>query len=371
MSRNVPSTIAVAYHSRCLDCANLQARRLSSFANTDDAQEWKLEWDDHHRMKRDWREFEAGKVQSARHDPERYLVFLFDATNGLGLPKFTNRPQKGLTTSRFVVVPWLISDVATGKDYYFYVAQDRFKTDGNRLCTYLMRVFRAKKFGTHPSRRAREVSLIADSCSQNKNNTLLAFCTHLIIKNWFDSIELLFGPVGHTHNGVDHQHQIHNEILGNFTSLNFVELVARFEQAWSMEHARPIPVVLDEQLDWENYYKPFMQPIGGHTNTPKDPVGVRGFRICRGRRGVVEVLWKTHAESSGKWRGADGNEGSPGFAILRGVPAGEPKVIPPATTIMDLKYYKQLTGSRLFFSSSSHLHIFILLSYVSHFNTFF
>jgi hypothetical protein len=100
------------------------------------------------------------------------------------------------------------------------------------------------------------------------------------------------------------------------------------------------------QHDWDNYYKPFMNPIAGHTNTPTDPVGIRGFRVARGDGGVVGVQWKPKAES-GEWRGADGQVNTPGFVVLKGRPRGLPAVIEPKRFIMDKKYYKQLTGKKM------------------------
>jgi hypothetical protein len=59
---------------------------------------------------------------------------------------------------------------------------------------------------------------VSYSASENKNNVLFAY------NGWFDEIILLFGPLGHTHNGVDATHKVHShnvagnisEGLGNF-----------------------------------------------------------------------------------------------------------------------------------------------------------
>ena len=159
-------------------------------------------------------------------------------------------------------------------------------------------------------------------------------------------VEFFYGPPGHTHNGGDQQHQIYNEVLGNFTSTTFVDFLARYPQAWRQEHSRPTPAVLDVQYNWDAYYKPFMRKIGGHTNTPLDPVGLRGFKAERGADGVVALMWKTKAES-GEWRGADSQVGTPGFVILKGRPRGTPAIIPAKRDIMEKKYYKQLIGTKM------------------------
>jgi hypothetical protein len=70
---------------------------------------------------------------------------------------------------------------------------------------------------------------IADSCSKNKCNTVICFHAHLVQLGAYDVDELLFGPVGHTHTGVDQDHGVHNHLgdsrdfatlaVSNFNSL--------------------------------------------------------------------------------------------------------------------------------------------------------
>jgi hypothetical protein len=44
---------------------------------------------------------------------------------------------------------------------------------------------------------------MADNYNENKNNTVFAFCSELVMRGWFHTVELFYGPVGHTHNGND------------------------------------------------------------------------------------------------------------------------------------------------------------------------
>ena len=334
------------YHARCQDCANLQSRRLEAFNSAYEQEQYQAEWQDHQTEKRGWREFEAAQVLDGKHNPQVHNVFWFDDTESLGLPKFTKRTMKNIPTSRFHMIPFLIADLARGRDYYMYTSKNRFKKGANRLCTSLMAAIRATKESTHESRHARKLTLIADNASENKNNTLLAFLSDLVMRGWYDEIQLIYGPPGHTHNGGDQQHQIHNEILGNFTSPTFVHLLARYPQSWRQEHTRPTPCVLDVQYDWDNYYKPFINKIAGHTNCPTDPVAARGFRIARGDDGIVGLSWKTKAES-GRWCGADGKPDTPGFVMLKGRPRGMPVEIDPQKHVLEKKYYRQLIGEKM------------------------
>ena len=49
---------------------------------------------------------------------------------------------------------------------------------------------------------------------RNQNNEVFAYYSDMVAAGWFDSVELRFGPVGHTHNGMDAVHKIHNVDLG-------------------------------------------------------------------------------------------------------------------------------------------------------------
>ena len=334
------------FHCRCQECANLQARRLKAFNSVFEQEEYKREFQDHEREKLGWRDFEQGRILRAKHNPREYQVLWFDDTESMGLPKFTKRPMKNLPVARFEIIPFLIADLARGKDWYIYTAKNRFRKGANRLCTSLHTVLGASKEGPQEARHARWLTLIADNFAENKNNTLFAYCSDLVSRGWYDVVELIYGPTGHTHNGGDQQHQIHNEVLGNFTSLTMPHLLARYPQAWRQVHTRPTPCILDVQYDWDGYYAPFINKIAGHTNTTTDPVAIRGLKFARGADGVVEMQWKTKAES-GEWRGADNQMKTPGFVVLKGRAQGKPGLIEPKRDVMKNKYYKQLLGGKM------------------------
>ena len=334
------------HHNRCCTCAKLQATRLRGFKDEYDKQKFENDFEAHDKEKTEWREYEEKVKLEAKHNPEALNVYWYDDTEKMGLPKFTKREHKNLPTSRFFVIPFLLSDLARGLDRYVYTPAGRFKKGANRLCTTLYYAFLATKSANVPASRAKRLILIADNFCENKNNTMFAFCSMLVMLGWYDTIELMYGPPGHTHNGGDQQHQIHNEILGNFTSCAFPHLISRYPQAWRSEHSRPEPTVLDVQYDWDAFFRPYMNPVSGFQNTTQDPSIVRGFRFSRDPNGVVTMKWKMRAEC-GEWKGVDGQEGSPGFVVLRGIPRGMPAVIDPTRYIMQKKHYNQLMGTKL------------------------
>jgi hypothetical protein len=124
-----------------------------------------------------------------------------------------------------------------------YTLKNRYKKGANRLCTVLYYYLRKVKHGPTDSRFARSLYLHADNYSENKNNVVLQFLSelgelqrthdmfifysnlllsnkclfrtlmHVVMRGWFDDIYVEFGPTGHTHNGTDAVHHIHNRVL--------------------------------------------------------------------------------------------------------------------------------------------------------------
>jgi len=98
---------------------------------------------------------------------------------------------------------------------------------------------------THPSRKARTLVLIADNFMENKNNTVFAGLQDFILLGWFDEVQLLFGPVGHTHNGVDQVHAVHNGNLGQYTIADLGQAVSLYPSVWTDPAKRSEAVLLD------------------------------------------------------------------------------------------------------------------------------
>lgn len=132
----------------------------------------------------------------------------------------------------------------TGESAYVYTLKNRYKKGANRLCTVLYYYLRKVKWGQTDSRFARSLFLHADNYGENKNNVVLQFLSELgnlhewvwylfvlnlfircllracllrtplplVMRGWFDDIYVEFGPTGHTHNGTDAVHHIHNRV---------------------------------------------------------------------------------------------------------------------------------------------------------------
>jgi hypothetical protein len=317
------------FHCRCPTCAELAARLLNGFMAGTDVERYERDRRIHDQEVEAWRLFEASlKSRAAMGEIQ---LFMYDDTEALGLPKLTNRPPKGVSHQRFRVIPWLLIDYTRNREEYVYMAKDRWGKGANRIITLLHgAVKRTKADYTSKSHKTRTMVCVADNYSENKNNELLAWASELIAEGLYDEVQLVYGPVGHTHNGVDAVHETHNNKVGNQTSGDLGEFVHNFVWGFPTELSRPRVSVLDTMYDWKAYYRPSLRLDGlsGFTKTKNDEITVRGFKIYRNQDGVPEVRWKRDPAIESAWRGADGGAGT-GFNVIKHFPTGQPARVPP------------------------------------------
>ena len=257
------------------------------------------------------------------------MLLKYDDTPKLGLPHMGHRTGKNLHYYRFDVVPWLVHDVTGRRKEYFYTPYGSQGKGANRLITMLHSVLRrAKEDYGHERHKARKLVLIADSASDNKNNEMFMYCTSLVDNGWFDEIELVFGPVGHTHNGIDATHKIHNVDVGLYFAGDLGHWISNFPKAFHKDI--PDAVIVNEVLDWTAYFKDHFRRLSGFWNKPNDPVPARGIRIARDGTGGTAVTFKLDPALEKRWRGADGfpvGVDSPGFYVRLSHPTGRPTAI--------------------------------------------
>jgi hypothetical protein len=252
-----------------------------------------------------------------------------DDTTGVGYPHFTNRDRKSVAgRRRFEMTPWLCMDEARQEQMYVY-SQGGYSKGGNRWCTQMYLVIKALKESGTPAADARTCVIIGDNYSENKNNVDFAFCNELIMRGWYDNVYLYYGPVGHTHNGVDSVHHVHNQSACNYVLGTPADLANMFQQTWQ-EMTRPSFHILEKQLHWKKYYQHHFAKIKGFTKTKKDPLTVHGFRFKRAKEsGTIEMHWKEVPSDSAPWRGIGNVREGTGYRILRSRPQGVPESVAP------------------------------------------
>ena len=171
----------------------------------------------------------------------------------------------------------------------------------------------------------------------------IKYLTLLVQAGWFDEVRLLFGEVGHTHNGGDVVHKIHNQDLGGLFSADFGHLVWNYPKAWHYERNRPVPSVLDKMFDWKGWLTPNMRKLSGYTKTSFDPYSVRGWQVSKSKKtGVTVVKWKMDPAIEPEWRGIDGRFDSEGMHLFTALPQGLPPTIAPGQDLLPDAYRKSM-----------------------------
>ena len=218
------------------------------------------------------------------HQGARYQsIFVHCDTSVFSLPHFTNRPPKHFPESTINFVPFNITNHGSMENFYIY-SEKSLQKGGNRICTYMYHMLHRIKFKQgergsveNSQCNARKLVLMADNFVENKCMIFLAFLSHLIHMGWFDEVEIMFGPVGHTHGGNDTVHNVHNNICGNFTSVTLPEFLNYFHLSWTNETVKPQPVAVEFVYDWDSYYESHYNHLGGLTRTKANDLYVRAI----------------------------------------------------------------------------------------------
>jgi hypothetical protein len=341
-------------HARCAECARLKDLLLASFVSGAAELEYKQQRRLHDDEVHEWRKLEAVVKAKGVASPEAELIVMHDGTSSLGLPRLSGRSIKNISPERFEVTPWLAIDYSAGLKDYLYTPTATTAKDANTLISQLHVIIRrAKSDYNHPRHKARKLTIVADSASENKNNVLFAYCTDMVDNGWFDEIILLFGPVGHTHNGVDATHKVHNQNVAGCVSGDLGHFAQNYVKGFTGENSegrqRPNASIVARTLDWNNYYRPVLRTISGFTKTKHDKTMVRGFRIAKQADGTTDLTWKVDPALEPEWRGASGYPKNPGFYMLKCAPEGVPKYVePPEVSAAQVdKYKKGVKGTNM------------------------
>ena len=342
------------FHVRCSDCASLTTKLHKALNSVVEKALYEKLLKAHHFEVKQWRQLETTLQTQARSSPGQVIVLSYDDTSSMRFPRMTNRHVKGVPKDKVKMTPFNLTNHGTGENFYLYDFEGKWKKVADRLCTILFHVLRRSLHRAPdqctPSELAqricRKLVLMADNASGNKNNVVFQFCSELLLRKWFDEVQLLFGPVGHTHNGNDAVHFIHNQIAGNYVSITPAELFLNYNYAWLSERTRPQPVILEAQYGWHERYAPYQNNVKGFTNTSKDPLYVRAFRFTWNADGVV-VMHIKGSPSSPVWYGIDSIPDGPGFVCLRGLPPGAPWPKDPCEFSLPERYITSLNNDSM------------------------
>ena len=346
-------TRAEHFHCRCPTCATTMNRLMNVSFLSPDRQEYEKLMKSHHFEIKYWRTFETTMQYRSKSCAEDITLLSYDDTSALGLPRTTNRDIKNMPSSRVFLVPFNLTNHGVGETMYFYHLKDKWSKGADRILTILYHVIRRIKFkmvekcseSEKLQRRSKRLVLMADNAAENKNNVLFQFCTELVLRKWYMSAELYFGPVGHTHNGNDAVHYIHNQINGNFDSATPAEFFNNFHYSWHSVTARPQPVIVETQFGWGERYKRLGADLGHFGRSRNQPDYVRAFRFQWSSDNTVECHVKG-TPSDPKWYGENSIPDGPGFRCLKGLPPDAPLPIKTPEWTMNKKYINDICGPK-------------------------
>ncbi|KAL3679963.1 hypothetical protein R1sor_022919 [Riccia sorocarpa] len=97
-----------------------------------------------------------------------------------------------------------------------------------------------------------------NSAKDNKNIHVLAFCLELVIRSVFETVEVNFLMVGHTHEDVD---ALFSKVSAQTINKDVLILPALMAEIWDSEMMHPVPLLLEEVADYKSYVDSFLRPL--------------------------------------------------------------------------------------------------------------
>ena len=175
--------------------------------------------------------------------------------------------------------------------------------------------------------------LFGDNFWENKNNTNVDFLLELIWRGWYDEIHLLFAPVGHTHNGVDAAHRVHNNDCGKHAAGTLGEWAGNFTRVFNKNDV-PNPKYMRSVYDFDGRYERMSEHVKGYSKTRWQEEAVHAFKFKRDIENNVSMFWAHHATcATDQWRGATGStDDRVGLCKLFQLPNGP---LQPMRTVYD------------------------------------
>ncbi|KAL3679657.1 hypothetical protein R1sor_022613 [Riccia sorocarpa] len=97
-----------------------------------------------------------------------------------------------------------------------------------------------------------------NSAKDNKNVHVIAFCSELVIRGVFETVEVNFLMVGHTYEDVD---ALFSKFSAQTINKHVLTLPALMAEIWDSETMHPVPLLLEEVADYKSYVDNFLGPL--------------------------------------------------------------------------------------------------------------
>ncbi|KAL3675867.1 hypothetical protein R1sor_025815 [Riccia sorocarpa] len=107
-----------------------------------------------------------------------------------------------------------------------------------------------------------------NSAKDNKDIHVLAFCSELVKRGIFETVEVNFLMVGHTHEDID---ALFSKVSARTINKDVLTLPTLMAEIWESEAMHPVPMLLEEIADYKSYVGGFLDKLEGHSK----PIGFR------------------------------------------------------------------------------------------------
>jgi hypothetical protein len=153
-----------------------------------------------------------------------------------------------------------------------------------------------------------------NSWKDNKNWIVMAFCSQLVFRGVFETVQLSFLMVGHTHEDIDANF---SKVSTRLRHREISTLLGLMAETWESESIHPVPYLIQEVADYKGYARPFARHLMGHSQPIQFLFRMRENKPIFQYKDTLSGPWLP-AEGRAIWKNvADTNEID--------VPEGEPK----------------------------------------------
>ena len=273
----------------------------------------------------------------ARKHPEEYISMIIDGADqsNYGLPHFH---EKAKSFSGLVQDCKIMGTLAHGRASFIYLCPMNVGSGVNLVIEVLHQNLSNIYFNQCPekSRLPRTLMLQLDNApSQNKNNYMMAYLTLLVHWHVFDTIEVNFLPVGHTHEDIDQMFGVLSRHFANRDAITRTDILKECQVAYNQP--TPVTGILECQADWVTYLDSL--PEFSKMERIKDPLAFKLTKVhgnsdvvCFVKNFVSDDRWLNSLRHGGVVEASSPHRFLPGFSkspeqVMEEFPVSTSKVV--------------------------------------------
>lgn len=232
--RNMSSVKARKTHSftKCSVCERYRVQILECGSNENKKKEIKDALQAHVEIMRQERQAYYTRRDKAIQDPARYCSFIIDGADqtAYGLPHFVFSTKSDKGHKLKVKCVGVLEHLSPKKRFFFTMTEEH-NTGANHVIEALHRTINHKyqeELQLPPT-----MFIQVDNCTrENKNKYFLSYLESLVARGVFQSVQVSFLPVGHTHEDIDQSFSVITRHLKHKAAHTLSELHSEMAKAF-------------------------------------------------------------------------------------------------------------------------------------------